>query len=170
MEETKIVESGQEGVEDVISPSAIIDIKKNYVPRSSYEKLKEDYNNVVDSVLKGEEIAVEKEKEPVNIQELRDKIFKPNSGLGACEFMEAALALRDETLSTTGQDIFIPNHKGAKVSAQDQMDAEETAQFFREWLEAANGNDDDFVREIKNNVVEMNPLANIKGNSNIRRR
>lgn len=169
MEEQKNVESGAQE-NDVISPSALNDVLKNYVPRSTHEKLKKDYNEVVNNILEGKEVQVEQKKEAVNIQEIRDKLLAPNSGLKACEYIENVLALREAHLEKTGQDIFVPNYSKASVSLEDRQDAEEVAEFFKDWLEKANGSDDDFVREIKNNVVEMAPLSGVKGNSNNRRR
>ena len=105
MEEENVT-SMPENVDDTNNYiEAIKTIKENSVDKAAYDKLKEENKQLLQSLVKGEKI--ESKEEPVDINELRQKILTDES-LTNLEYIESALKLRDELMKKGNKDPFLP--------------------------------------------------------------
>ena len=71
-------------------------------------KLREENKQLLDSLINGKEIELPKQKEPVDIDKIRSKLFDEDRPLSNLEYVSNALKLRDELLEMGERDPFLP--------------------------------------------------------------
>lgn len=130
---------------------AINNLRQNSVPRTDYDKLKAENQQLLDALVNGTEIEVpEEEKRP--LADLRKELFAPNADFSNLEYAERVLDLRDRVLEEEGVDVFVAQNtkdpQGAKESA------ERVANTLRECIQRANGNSNIFTAELQNRIVD----------------
>lgn len=153
MEEKELTSvSQQEEVNDSIDYiEAIKEIKQNSVDREAYNKLREENKRLLNSLVNGESIDVKKE-EPVNIDELRDKLFNKEST--NLEYISNALKLREELMKQGKPDPFLPYGKNIIPTEEDIKTADRVAKVLQECVDYADGDSNVFTNELQRVTVD----------------
>lgn len=142
----------QEEVNDSIDYiEAIKEIKQNSVDREAYNKLREENKRLLNSLVNGESIDVKKE-EPVNIDELRDKLFNKEST--NLEYISNALKLREELMKQGNPDPFLPYGKNIIPTEEDIKTANRVAKVLQECVDYADGDSNVFTNELQRVTVD----------------
>lgn len=153
MEEKEVTSvSQQEEVNDSIDYiEAIKEIKQNSVDREAYNKLREENKRLLNSLVNGESVDVKKE-EPVNIDELRDKLFNKEST--NLEYISNALKLREELMKQGKPDPFLPAGKNIIPTEEDIKTANRVAKVLQECVDYADGDSNVFTNELQRVTVD----------------
>ena len=153
MEEKEVTSvSQQEEVNDSVDYiEAIKEIKQNSVDREAYNKLREENKRLLNSLVNGESIDVKKE-EPVNIDELRDKLFNKEST--NLEYISNALKLREELMKQGKPDPFLPAGKNIIPTEEDIKTANRVAKVLQECVDYADGYSNVFTNELQRVTVD----------------
>ena len=151
-------ESGNDGMDTSQYISAINEMRNNSVSRDKYNKLKEDNRQLLDALINGGQIEVPTAEEKKSAQELVNEFHelagrKKGKPMDV-EFSEKLLEVRDAFLEETGEDLFLPSNP----TDVDYKNAQDVEAFFRTCLEAADGNNDVFEREMSRHLVEYPSL------------
>ena len=151
-------ESGNDGMDTSQYISAINEMRNNSVSRDKYNKLKEDNRQLLDALINGGQIEVPTAEEKKSAQELVNE-FRELAGRKKgkpldVEFSEKLIEMRDAFLEETGEDLFLPSNP----TDVDYKNAQDVEAFFRTCLEAADGNNDVYEREMSRHLVEYPAL------------
>lgn len=149
MDENLINESvsGEENVYDSnYYIEAIKEMKQNSVSRSDYEKLREENRNLLKSLVNGEIIDRPVDKEPVDINNLRQDLFnKEHSNL---DFITKAMELREALIESGEEDPFLPKGHNVQITDSDRATAEKVAAAFQHCIDYADGDSGVFTNEL----------------------
>lgn len=158
-DETNNSVSQQENVEQDTNNyiEAIKEIKANSVSKQAYEKLKEENKQLLDSLINGKEIELPKQKEPVDIDKLRSKLFDEDRPLSNLEYVSNALKLRDELLERGERDPFLPYGQNISPTDEDIIKADRVATVMKECLEYADGDSELFTNELMRRTNDAMP-------------
>ena len=144
--------SQQEEVNDSIDYiEAIKEIKQNSVDREAYNKLREENKRLLNSLVNGESVDVKKE-EPVNIDELRDKLFNKEST--NLEYISNTLKLREELMKQGKPDPFLPAGKNIIPTEEDIKTTDRVAKVLQECVDYADGDSNVFTNELQRVTVD----------------
>lgn len=157
LEQTTSV-SGNEGMDTSQYISAINEMRNNSVSRDKYNKLKEDNRQLLDALINGGQIEVPTAEEKKSAQELVNE-FRELAGRKKgkpldVDFSEKILELRNAYIEEAGDDPFLPSNP----TSTDYQNASDVEAFFTTCLEAADGNNDVFEREMSRHIVEYPAL------------
>lgn len=132
--------------------AAIQQLRENSVERAKYDKLKEENKRLVQSLVNGENIKVEKPS--VDVKEAARKVFThdPNKTNLQCAIDE--LAYRDAVLEKHGVDVLLPNGPGAVVTQKDIEEVEFYVSTMRDLIDYANGDPALFRQEFNRRLQE----------------
>ena len=145
--------SGQQNVDDGVDYiSAINEIKQNSVSKEAYDKLKKENKQLLDSLVSGKEI--ELESKPVDVNDLRKKLFNPNNSLSNLEYVSTALQLRDALIEQGEPDPFLPVGEKVVITDDDIEKAENVASVLQDMVDIADGNNVVFNQEYQRRVVD----------------
>ena len=158
-DETNNSVSQQENVEQDTNNyiEAIKEIKANSVSKQAYEKLKEENKQLLDSLINGKEIELPKQKEPVDIDKIRSKLFDEDRPLSNLEYVSNALKLRDELLERGERDPFLPYGQNISPTDEDIIKADRVATVMKECLEYAGGDSELFTNELMRRTNDAMP-------------
>lgn len=136
-EETK--DSSQEfGAQDYLDN--LNALKENMVSREEYQKILDDNRKMANALANGINYSGEEAKEPVNIDELRDKLFSPEHQRKTnLQYFTEVLQLRDALIEAGENDPFLPFNREYIPTQQDMADAERIATNLKECVECAAG-------------------------------
>lgn len=137
--------SGEEMSNDSVDYiSAINEIKQNSVSKEAYEKLKADNKRLLDAVVSGKEIEIEAKPQKTRQEALEGWTKEDVNNI---DFFQNLLDYRDICIAETEIDPALSI--GNKVNGVDMTPekADEIAQFLREQLEVADGDNAIFTRE-----------------------
>lgn len=145
--------SAQQNVDDGVDYiSAINEIKQNSVSKEAYDKLKKENKQLLDSLVNGKEI--ELESKPVDVNELRKKLFNPDGSLSNLDYVSTALQLRDALIEQGEPDPFLPVGEKVVISDDDIAKAENVASVLQDMVDIADGNNVVFNQEYQRRVVD----------------
>lgn len=134
--------------------SAIKELKENSVPRDKYNKLVEEHNQLLHSVIEGGEVENNDSKEPPkDISELRKELFE-NEDLTNLDYVQKTLDLRDQIISEGGVDPFLPVSHHNSITSSDVETAEKVAKTLRECVDQAEGNSEVFTALLNSRLIE----------------
>ena len=158
-DETNNSVSQQENVEQDTNNyiEAIKEIKANSVSKQAYEKLKEENKQLLDSLINGKEIELPKQKEPVDIDKIRSKLFDEDRPLSNLEYVSNALKLRDELLERGERDPFLPYGQNISPTDEDIIKADRVATVMKECVEYADGDSELFTNELMRRTNDAMP-------------
>lgn len=146
-----------------ISADELAKFKATHVSKEEYDKLLEEKNNLVTSILNGEKEAQTEEVEEDNrtLQDLADAIMVEDQT--NLSYWQNVLAYRKKCIEEKDYDPFTP--KGYKVSATDEdiAKAEKVANGIANMIERSNGNPNVFRQIYEAEVKDTTPV-------NVRRR
>ena len=150
--------SQQENVNDSIDYiEAIKEMKQNSVDRSTYDKLKSENQRLLDALVQGKEIEIEK-KEPVDINKLRKELFdNRDKNISNLDYVSNALKLRDALLEKGERDPFVPYGDKVTLTAEHFDKANMVAEVLKECVEFADGDSGIFTAELQRRTKETMP-------------
>ena len=147
--------SQQENVTDNVDYiEAIKEMKQNTVDKATYNKLKEENKQLLNSLVNGETIDVPK-KEEVDINALRKDLF--NNDQTNLQYIEKALKLREALLEKGEKDPFLPYGKNIIPTDEDIATADRVARVLQECVDYADGDSDIFTNELQRITVDTAP-------------
>lgn len=132
---------------------AIKSLKENTVERSKYEELKAENKRLLESIVNGEEINVEVPAQN-SVQDLRNELFKENSGLSNLEYAEKALELREKLISEGKPDPFVPIGSQYTPTAEDEAAAQRVADVLKTCIDYAEGDNQIFTNELQRRMID----------------
>ena len=154
-EELNNAVSQQENVTDNVDYiEAIKEMKQNTVDKATYNKLKEENKQLLNSLVNGETIDVPK-KEEVDIDALRKDLF--NNDQTNLQYIEKALKLREALLEKGEKDPFLPYGKNIIPTDEDIATADRVARVVQECGDYADGDSDIFTNELQRITVDTAP-------------
>ena len=158
-DETNNSVSQQENVEQDTNNyiEAIKEIKANSVSKQAYDKLREENKQLLDSLINGKEIELPKQKEPVDIDKIRSKLFDEDRPLSNLEYVSNALKLRDELLERGERDPFLPYGQNISPTDEDIIKADRVATVMKECIEYADGDSELFTNELMRRTNDAMP-------------
>lgn len=131
------------------------DYKENYVPKEKYEKVTQDYNNLVKSVLNGEEIAVPKDRKELEdrMRSLLEELNHPDN-YNDIQYMDKMLQWRDVVMELGYADPAAPNGIKIHATEADEIAAENWANYHKAAIEYADGSNSAYIGETQRRMVE----------------
>lgn len=143
--------------EDYIN--AINSLKQNSVDKAKYEQLRDENKRLLDSIVNGQELQqAPMVEEKVDVQELRNELFKENSELTNLEFIEKSLKLREALLKEDpSNDIFVARGHNISPTQADYDTAERVAEIYAECVDYANGDSELFTQELMRRTNDAMP-------------
>lgn len=135
----------------------IKNLKENSVDRSKYEQLRADNKRLLDSIVNGQPAEVSAVKQPVDITELREKLFH-NENQTNLQYCENALKLRDALIENGEADPFLPCGSKTLPTDEDRATAQRVADVMQECIEYAEGDSNVFTNELMRRTVDTGPI------------
>ena len=141
--------------------SAINEIKKNSVTRESYEKLKKENKQLLDTLVSGKELEITK-VEPKDINKLRQELFNKDGSMSNLEYVSKALELRDALIENGERDPFLPYGEKVNLTAEHYDKAEQVASVLRDCVEFADGDSGIFTAELQRRTKDVMPSRRVR--------
>lgn len=142
----------------------INDLKSNTVSKDEYDKLKNENNTLLKSIMDGTAGASPEESSKPTAQELRNKLWgEDHEQLTDCEFLTAICDLRDVLLEEEGIDYMAPTGTQYQADYADKASAEKVYKAYRHCLEIADGDSEILHQElarITNDTVNIKNIRN----------
>lgn len=159
MEENKDL---QEETKIEIDAGTLADYNKNHVSKEEYERVVAEKNEMVKAVLNGTYEAQQQQnkEEFVDINKTAEYLYgDPDRQFKATDYIKNVLELRKAVIHRDGidNDPFLPIGHDITVTDAERMQAQRVADKFEEWLELANGDDEDFIRLLQKDTKEALP-------------
>ena len=125
-----------------LTPEEVLDIKNNFVKKDVYDQLKDQYGQLVKSVLEGGDLPADVNpdgEKGVDKAKLRKELYDPNNSMTNLEYVEKTLKLRKQIIADGGSDPFLPKGINGNPFENDQQQqaAERSAAKVAEVLENA---------------------------------
>lgn len=156
-------ESEQKNVPDNVDYiEAIKEMKQNTVNKQDYLKLKEENKKLIQSLVNGEQLDPAKQKKEVDVNKLRENLFKKEQN--NLEYITNALELRNALIEKGEKDPFLPYGKNILPTDEDIECAERVARVLQECVDYADGNSDIFTNELQRVMVDTGPQIKNKLN------
>lgn len=155
MEELENRVSEQENVGDNTANyiEAIKEMKANSVSKEAYDKLQQENKQLLNSLVNGQSIEVEKEPE-VDIEALRKELYSTDNNMSSLEYVNKTLQLRKALMEKGELDPFVM--KAGKLSSPEVDDfkkAERVASVLQECVDIADGNPVVFDNEFQRRLI-----------------
>lgn len=125
---------------------AIKDLKQNSVDRSKYEELKAENKKLLNSIVNGQEVAVQEGPKYRDVNEIREELF--NNEHNNLDYIKLALELRNTLIAKGEQDPFLPVGKQISPTREDIEKADMVAQVYQECVDYAEGDSALFTQEL----------------------
>lgn len=138
--------------------SAIKEMKANSVEKAAYDKLKEENKQLLDALINGGQVTQELQKEPVDINSLRKKLFSGEAELSNLDYMKTALELREALLDQGSPDPFLPYGQNIAPTDEDIRTADRVAEAIRSCIDYADGDSEIFTNELQRIMVDTSPV------------
>lgn len=140
---------------------ALIEARKNSVPREDYEKLRKEKKELLDQIINGGEGiggGQPKPQEKADINALREELYGPKSSeLSNLEVADKTLKLRAAVIDQEGYDPFLPYGAKIKPSEDDRQKAEKVAKVMQECIDEADGNSEMFTALLQSRTTNDSP-------------
>lgn len=162
MNEENVSVSGEEMLDtDTNYVQAINELKANTVSKTVFEKLKTERDQLIASLVNGEQITVEPEEKP-DIDALRKKLFNKDANLSNLEYVDTALKLRKALIDNGEPDPFVGH--GSKVNVtNDMLDAaERVAEGLQYCVDFAEGDSGIFTAQLQRITKDVLPGRRVR--------
>lgn len=136
---------------------AIKKLRESTVDKSEYDKLKEDNRKLLDSLINGETIDVQNQKEKVDVNKIRKELFSEDCDMCNLDYISKALDLRDAIIEQGGRDPFLPYGEKIMPTDEDIATAEKVAEALKDCVEYADGDSSIFTSELQRIMVDTAP-------------
>lgn len=160
VDETNNSVSQQENVEQDTNNyiEALREMKANSVNKAAYDKLKEENKQLLDALINGGQVTQELQKEPVDIDSLRKKLFSNEAELNNLDYMKTALELREALLDQGSPDPFLPYGQNIAPTDEDIRTADRVAEAIKSCIDYADGDSEIFTNELQRIMVDTSPI------------
>lgn len=133
--------------------NAINELKQNSVSKESYDKLRAENKQLLDTLVSGGTIT--QIEAPVDIAKLRKDLN--NENITNLDYCKAALKLRDAVIAEGGRDPFLPCGTHVSLDDSDYAAAEKVAGVLQECIDYAQGDPGVFTVELQRRMVDAMP-------------
>ena len=137
--------------------NAINKLKQNTVSRESYDKLRAENKQLLDTLVNGGQINQITSIEQPKVDELNEALFG-NQNISNLEYCEKALKLREAILKEGGRDPFLTFGHNVNVDDNDIAAANRVAAGLKEIIDYADGNTDIFTMELQRRMIDVVPF------------
>ena len=149
-------ENVEQGTNNYIE--ALKQMKANSVDKAAYDKLKEENKQLLDALINGGQVTQELQKEPVDIDSLRKKLFNGDAELNNLDYMKTALELREALLDQGSPDPFLPYGQNIAPTDEDMRTADRVAEAIKSCIDYADGDSEIFTNELQRIMVDTSPV------------
>jgi hypothetical protein len=165
MEEENKQEKGQNDVssqEQSVSllAKALQEQKANSIPKEEYQKLQEDYKQLVDVVINGSTANAGANEPKADIEKLKSD-FNSSEPKTNLQKWQEALALRKAIIEDGGIDPFVPQGRKYVATEDDYASAERIAKVVEETIEESQGDSEVFTALLMSKTAD-NPSVQAK--------
>ena len=151
--------SQQENLDDTNQYiEALKEMKQNSVEKAAYDKLKEENKQLLDALINGGQVTQELQKEPVDIDSLRKRLFGGEVELSNLDYMKTALELREALLDQGSPDPFLPYGQNIAPTDEDIRTADRVAEAIKSCIDYADGDSEIFTNELQRMMVDTSPV------------
>ena len=133
-------------------------MKANSVDKAAYDKLKEENKQLLDALINGGQVTQELQKEPVDIDSLRKRLFGGEVELSNLDYMKTALELREALLDQGSPDPFLPYGQNIAPTDEDIRTADRVAEAIKSCIDYADGDSEIFTNELQRIMVDTSPI------------
>ena len=134
---------------------AINNLKQNTVDRSKYDQLRAENKKLLDSIVNGQEIDIEKPQPKRTSDEIRNSFLGSDIEITNLEWAKSALELRDTLISEGKPDPFLPIGKQIMPTDEDINCANKVANVIQECIDYAEGDPAVFTNELMRRTVDV---------------
>lgn len=154
---TNINETAIENTEiDYIA--AINELRANSVDREKYNKLKDENQRLLDTLVSGGQIEVPTE-EKVDINQLRKELYSDGGNLSNLDYWTKTMELREALMDAGKPDPFIPQGKNIVATDSDRAAAQKVADGIQHCIDVADGDSLIFTNELQRILVDTIPTT-----------
>ena len=133
---------------DIDYIEALNELKSSTVSKTEYSKLRAENKKLLDALVNGQQIDLPKE-EPVNVDELRRKLFNKDANLTNLEYVDTALKLRNALIEQGERDPFLPVGDRVSETAEMYDIAQRVADGLQECVDFADGDSGIFTAHLQ---------------------
>ena len=144
---------GAEGEPGIDYIQTIAELKQNSVSKDMYNKLKEENQKLLKSIINGDEIEVQS-VEKTDVGKLRKELYGEDAQeLTNLDYVTKMLALRNTLIEEGKEDPFLPKGHKVTLKAQDYEVADRVARVLQECVDYANGDSKLFTSALQSRMV-----------------
>lgn len=147
----------QDGVDYI---AAINELKNNTVDKELYNKMKEENKRLLDTLISGGQLEVEKEK--VDMNQLRSDLYGSGQTLSNLDYWKKTMELREAIMETGAKDPFLPYGTKVVPTEEDVAAANRVANGIQHCLDVADGDNLVFTNELQRIMVDTMPIRRRK--------
>lgn len=147
--------------EEIDYIAAINELKANSVDREKYMKLKDENQRLLDTLINGGEIEVQKQ-ESVDINQLRKELYGGGQTLSNLDYWTKTMKLREAIMEDGKPDPFVPQGKNVVATDEDRAAAAKVAQAIQHCIDVAEGENLVFTNELQRIMVDTAPIRRRK--------
>lgn len=163
IKQTEIIESGEQGDGNNAYIEAINEMKKNYVPKEKLQKVQDENKQLLEALVSGKQIELQKDDKKPNVQELRNKLFSTDNELSNLEYVKTSLELRTALIEAGERDPFLPVGDQVTLTAEHYDKAEQVAELLQGCVDFADGDSGIFTAEYQRRVKDASiPIGKAK--------
>lgn len=155
-EQTNVSGTVEDSTQNYID--TIKNLKQNTVDKASYEKLKAENKQLLDSIVNGTSSEQTVVEAPQTIEDMRKDLFGSNEHTNL-EYAEKALKLREALIERGEVDPFLPQGHKVTIDNSDIEAANRVAEIMQECVDYADGDSNLFTNELQRRMVDNNPFA-----------
>ena len=143
-------------------------IKENSVSKEEFEKVVKDKNTLIKALADGADVPEGEKQEKPDIAKLRKDILNAGeANLSNAVYVQKVLELRDALIAEGKEDPFLPRGMKRKPDNTDFVGAQRVADFLKDCLEQARGDDgkidnDLFNAHLKKGIANDSPILAVK--------
>ena len=158
MAENEQLLNGESGEVEDMTPdylATIQQLKQNSVDKAKYDALRLENKKLLDAVVNGQTVEVQRKVQKEDIQTLRNKVFN-NPNQTNLEYITNALNLRNRLLEEGYEDPFVPQVTQNSAVQADYDRANKVATVLQEMVDEADGDPNVFLNEYQRRVKDTN--------------
>lgn len=141
--------------------SAINELKANTVDREKYNKLKDENQRLLNTLVSGGQIEVPTE-EKVDVSQLRKELYSNGDNLSNLDYWTKTMKLREALMDAGKPDPFIPQGKNIVATDADRAAAQKVADGIQHCIDVADGDSSIFTNELQRITVDIIPTRRRK--------
>lgn len=149
-------------IEEIDYIAAINEMKANTVDREKYNKLKDENQRLLNTLVSGGQIEVPVE-EKVDVNQLRKELYGSDGGnLSNLDYWTKTMKLREALMDAGKPDPFIPQGKNIVATDADRAAAQKVADGIQHCIDVADGDSSIFTNELQRITVDTIPTRRRK--------